>query len=390
MSLSKAVSPHFTADSASAAVAGGAVLGLVILTKLHANGNVLGISGIIGGLTKKAAFQAKDFGERVFFTLGMLGGGYILATFVPTSLGRPMMELAQLQAKDLARLLFAGLLVGYGTARGSGCTSGHGICGNSRLSPRSAAATGSFMLAGAVGATLGQTSSWLKTVSQNASTMNIISWPTLPSTSFIIASSLAFTFGSLIHVVLSLLSHDHYPTEKEASKSYKNELARMLVDGLSGLTFALALGLAGMTSQQRVADFLDLSSGLSQWDPTLGLVMGGALGLTTPLIHTWVEGLHLLPTGKPRTCDAFKLPDLVNGKGIDYELLTGSFMFGLGWGIVGLCPGPSMISLGGHLFSNGILGHTQPYLLFNGAMITGWALHHRSVEVSQSSSDKKK
>jgi uncharacterized protein len=122
MALTTTLSPNFTVNSATDALAGGVVLGLVVLTKMHANGNVLGISGIIGGLTKKAAFSAKDVGERICFTLGLLGGGYILATFVPSSLGRPMMELTALKATDVARLLCAGLLVGYGTARGSGCT----------------------------------------------------------------------------------------------------------------------------------------------------------------------------------------------------------------------------------------------------------------------------
>lgn len=379
-------SPSFTIESASAAVAGGTVLGLVVLRKMHANGNVLGISGIIGGLTKKSAFQAKDVGERVCFALGMLGGGFILATLVPSSLGQPMPSLASLEMKDKLRLVAAGLMVGFGTARGSGCTSGHGICGNSRLSIRSLVATVSFMFAGALGATLGQTRSWLTSVTESSSSQimnNIISWPTTPSTSFILAGSLAFVFGSAIHGILVTLCSNHYPNDNEIkSVQSKNELARMLVDGFCGLTFSLALGLAGMTSQLRVASFLDLSSGLSSWDPTLGLVMGGALGLTTPIIAKWTEGLHLLPSGKPVTCDAFTLPN-IKGKGPDMKLLTGSLLFGCGWGLGGLCPGPAIIGLGAHLFTGGLRGNAEPMLLFNAAMVSGWALHHRQQITSE-------
>jgi uncharacterized protein len=243
------------------------------------------------------------------------------------------------------------------------------------------------MIAGAIGATLGQTSSWLPTVTSEILGNNVITWPTTPSVTFLLAASMAFAFGSAIHATLLALSHDQYPDEKAASKNSKNEIARMIVDGLSGLTFSLALGLAGMTSQQRVASFLDLSKGLAGWDPTLGLVMGGALGLSTPVIASWVSGLHLLPEGKPRTCEAFTLPD-IKGKKPDHQLVTGSFMFGIGWGLAGLCPGPSIISLGAHLFSSGAIGRTEPYLLFNAAMVAGWALHHRAV--SAPSHDKKK
>mmetsp|Transcript_22490 Transcript_22490/g.29400 ORF Transcript_22490/g.29400 Transcript_22490/m.29400 type:complete len:388 (+) Transcript_22490:27-1190(+) len=375
------LSSRFTIDSASSAVAGGTVLGLVVLTKMRANGNILGISGIVGGLTKKSAFRAKDVGERICFLLGMLGGGCILASLVPSSLGNPMPALYLLTLKDQIRLAAAGLMVGYGTALGSGCTSGHGICGNSRLSPRSMAATGSFMLAGAIGATLGQTRTWLSemtsinNIEDSNIINNIISWPPIPSTSFVLASSLAFIFGLSTQTVLYFLTNEN---DKDKKKSSKNELARMIIDGFCGLAFSIALGIAGMTSQERVASFLDLSSGLKEWDPTLGLVMGGALGLTTPIISMWVKGLHLLPEGKPVTCNEYSLTK-IKGKSVDKKILLGSFLFGCGWGLGGLCPGPAMIGLGAQLFSTGVSGNAQPMLLFNAAMVTGWALHHRSV-----------
>ena len=101
------------------------------------NGRIAGISGIAGGLFKSRDQRT----DRILFLLGLLSGGVILLSVYPTAFS---MELD----RSLPALVAAGLLVGVGTRIGSGCTSGHGVCGLSRLSPRSVAATLSFMAAG--------------------------------------------------------------------------------------------------------------------------------------------------------------------------------------------------------------------------------------------------
>lgn len=107
---------------------------------------ILGISGAVNGLLK-------GFTEawRVAFVVGLLAGGLLLRTLLPTTF-----EVFP-EAYTLPRAVVAGLLVGLGTARGSGCTSGHGICGNARLSLRSFVATCTFMFSGAVTAWLADT-----------------------------------------------------------------------------------------------------------------------------------------------------------------------------------------------------------------------------------------
>jgi uncharacterized membrane protein YedE/YeeE len=101
------------------------------------NGRIAGVSGIVGGLLKPAR---GDAGWRVAFLLGLAGAPWVYA--LSAALPRP-----QIDAGYLA-LVAAGLLVGVGTRYGAGCTSGHGVCGLSRLSPRSLAATAAFMGAG--------------------------------------------------------------------------------------------------------------------------------------------------------------------------------------------------------------------------------------------------
>ena len=118
-------------------LAGGALIGLASALFILLNGRLLGISGILGGLIRP---RAGDAGWRITFLLGLLVAPTVWALFMPPVV--PRIE------AGWAILIVAGLLVGWGTRYGSGCTSGHGVCGLSRLSPRSLVATLAFMGAG--------------------------------------------------------------------------------------------------------------------------------------------------------------------------------------------------------------------------------------------------
>ena len=116
---------------------GGIVLGVASALFVLMNGRILGISGIIGGLVKR---RPGDSGWRIAFVLGLLAAPTAWSLFAPPAAAR-------IDAGWLA-VVAAGLLVGIVTRYGAGCTSGHGVCGLSRLSPRSLAATLAFMAAG--------------------------------------------------------------------------------------------------------------------------------------------------------------------------------------------------------------------------------------------------
>jgi uncharacterized protein len=121
------------------AFAGGLLIGIAALVLMLGYGRIAGISGIVGGLFSP---RAGEVAWRIAFVLGLLGGAAIAAaaTGVPTLRERPA----------LVVVAAAGLLVGYGTRLGSGCTSGHGVCGIARLSRRSLVATAMFMAGGAI------------------------------------------------------------------------------------------------------------------------------------------------------------------------------------------------------------------------------------------------
>ena len=116
-------------------LAGGALIGLAAAIYLLFNGRVAGISGLTAAATGLARNGA--FGLGLLFLLGLWGGAALAAHWI-------RMPQLQLEA-GLPMLLIAGLLVGFGTRLGSGCTSGHGVCGLARLSPRSMVATLVFM-----------------------------------------------------------------------------------------------------------------------------------------------------------------------------------------------------------------------------------------------------
>lgn len=119
---------------------GGILLGIAAAVFILINGRILGISGILGGLLVP---KVGDVGWRIAFVLGMLAAPITLSLLTPDDfLSAPRIE------AGYVLIVIAGLLVGYGTRLGSGCTSGHGVCGLSRLSPRSLVATGIFMATG--------------------------------------------------------------------------------------------------------------------------------------------------------------------------------------------------------------------------------------------------
>lgn len=129
-----------------------------------------------------------------------------------------------------------------------------------------------------------------------------------------------------------------------------------LVGAAAGLVFGLGLILAGMTDPAKVKGFLDLAGA---WDPSLALVMGGAIALGLPVFvlagrraRAWSGAPMQIPTERR----------------IDWRLVGGGLLFGIGWGIGGFCPGPALVALGSGM---------AEAALFVAAMLAGMALHDR-------------
>ena len=123
---------------------------------------------------------------------------------------------------------------------------------------------------------------------------------------------------------------------------------------LSGLLFGAGLALSGMGDPARVQAFLDL---FGNWDPTLAFVMGGAM---IPMAMAWIIQRRM---PQPLACDSFDLPGTTL---LDRKLVAGAVLFGAGWGIGGLCPGPAVADLAIAPASAGI---------FVAAMLVGMGAH---------------
>ena len=129
------------------ALLGGLIIGAAVSLMLVTNGRVTGISGIINGALSP---QKGDIAWRWFFIAGLLLGGLTLRSLNPAVFN-------SLPEVSSVTTILAGLLVGFGTILGSGCTSGHGVCGISRFSVRSLVATLTFMGAGILAVTIFRT-----------------------------------------------------------------------------------------------------------------------------------------------------------------------------------------------------------------------------------------
>lgn len=124
---------------------------------------------------------------------------------------------------------------------------------------------------------------------------------------------------------------------------------------IAGLVFGLGLILSGMGNPAKVQNFLDF---FGLWDPSLALVMGGAIAVGL-IAFTWAKKRKTSLLGEPMQLPA--------ASAVDGKLLTGAALFGIGWGLAGFCPGPAVMNLA--------TGHSEVWL-FVGAMLAGMLLQH--------------
>lgn len=131
-----------------AALVGGLLIGAAILVLFHTLGRIAGVSGMISGAFRKST-PASERAWRLAFLGGLLVGPVVATQLIGQTLIQP-------SPASLPTLIVAGLAVGLGTGMANGCTSGHGVCGVSRLSSRSIVATGVFMAFGFLTASVGR------------------------------------------------------------------------------------------------------------------------------------------------------------------------------------------------------------------------------------------
>lgn len=297
---------------------GGVLLALPVFHKARLTGAVTGISGIF---RRTLNFQV----PASLFIGGLAAAGHFLKPFFPikdtlSTIPRPLVAIA-------------GFCVGLGTSLANGCTSGHALCGLARLSKRSIFATAVFMVVGCLTASLTDAAA-------KHGTADVV-WQ---GDMRVVAGLIAF--AAVMPVVLERLC-------AKASGNVRTALEAAL-EAVFGMSFGAGLMLAGMASPAKVSSFLDVTSG--KWDPSLMFVFLGGLPIAYAGFRPLTHG------GKPVLKDAHVLP---RGNEVGGRLIAGSTLFGVGWGLIGLCPGPAAVyagalssSIGIAAFGGGLVGGT--------------------------------
>jgi len=274
-------------------------------------GKLTGWSGIFNGLIK---YDKEAFPSKINLICGAVTAGTAAWLAIGSSpiVGVTLFDEPEtyIAGIDLFGWILAGILVGMGTKIGSGCTSGHGVCGIPRLSIRSLVAVGTFMATGVLAATFRYNYPFLNNtveISTNASNANMLSWVGLGI--------------ALMCSIVSLL------VEKRGSPA-KTDLS---ISFIVGLLFGVGLLISGMGRRSKIIGFLTLNS---NWDPSLMFVMVGAVMTNFVTFH------YILQHSTPMYGTKFDIPQ---NKVVDSKLVAGAALFGLGWGIGGLCPGPALL-----------------------------------------------
>ncbi|KAM0793583.1 hypothetical protein ACM66B_001017 [Microbotryomycetes sp. NB124-2] len=317
-------------------VVGGLMLSASTSTWLVNDGRVLGISGLAHSVIQSTVASASGQGSKNrapswkwSAVAGLLAGGAILsanAATLASVLGRPVFDILDSPAITWSRIVVAGLATGLGTKLGSGCTSGHMLCGLARFSKRSIIATLTFF-------------------SVALATAHFAPAP-LPSFGLATAPRLTLSTVAALQIPL-VLAH-------VVSRVLTRSTAETVSAFLTGMHFSFALALAGMTRPSTVISFfyvpgLPTPAGRS-WDPSLMFV---ALGGLLPNMLVWQQVKNW---SRPLLNSKWELP---TRKDVDSKLVAGSALFGLGWGLMGICPGPLLAVLG----SGTSLGASIPFTL---------------------------
>lgn len=414
-------------------LAGGILMGMSVAAYAGLLGRITGMSGAIGNLITDAtnlvkgvgcfikskikgcesgcSFKTqrtwKDVAMSIAYIAGLIVAGGILRLIAISKIIEPFngYSLASITwaptppmpIHPILLFVIAGFLVGFGTYIGSGCTSGHMLCGLARLSPRSIVATMVFCVMALVTSKGLDTQSWINKYFEPVQPSYFpeelgisVHIPSLETGIFLLCIVIAMMLVFIVLVALSAAlkklsinesqvmnsstsqiklqvddpidSKEDKEEEEAVVKSDSKETARqepekqtiiqmamsilqIVITFVCALSFGIGLALSGMTLPQHVLGFFDFSP---NWDPSLVMVIVGAVlpnliffqSVILPLTRKQYSPLAQESKNK---FGKFFLPS--SWSGVTARLIVGEALFGVGWGLTGICPGPAMVSI---------------------------------------------
>ncbi|KAJ5659343.1 hypothetical protein N7507_005794 [Penicillium longicatenatum] len=306
---------------------------------LFHNGAVFGISSLVSG---SILHPSKD---NVPIVAGLVSSIVPVWMMAPSLI--PNYPITPNSLTSVAATFGVGVLLGWGTKNGRGCTSGHMLCGLSRLSPRSLIATALFFTTALI------TANFIGGSGIPSCEMGPCYTPIYPS-----AAELAFMSGTLI---LSSITN-FFVVPKVFTRS---EESRTLFSYLAGLEFGLGLLISGMADSAKVLRFFAFLTDFTRFDPSLALIIVFGIG---PSMVTYLSNSPGQTSNKeksqtkPTLAEKWRLP-AATAADIDWRFVAGAVAFGIAWGLRGVCPGPAILraifqptwglaTMGGYMLGN--------------------------------------
>jgi uncharacterized membrane protein YedE/YeeE len=313
-------------------VIGGLIIGLTSTAMYYLTGKVTGISGIVEDVVlAKPCKEEEDWCSWTHsYVAGIVSSGVFLARFYPQAFGFDPTSF-HLHPEVLVT---AGFLTGLGTRLGSGCTSGHGICGLPRRSPRSLTAVLTFMSTGAIAAHVSRLPYFKKLLEEVSGALADHKGNFLDGLYYAVPALLAYSVTAGYYSERGFLrllftkKDAQTPSESEkllpkAPVSISRILLTHLVSFASAVTFGVGLGFSGMCDPSRVHRFLDMA-GDEGFDPTLMGVMGGGVLLNLVTFHLMHHNDVTMPLAKrPMSGKEIKLGLVKQNIQIDWKLVLG-------------------------------------------------------------------
>ncbi|KAL3485620.1 hypothetical protein BJX62DRAFT_36807 [Aspergillus germanicus] len=285
---------------------------------LH-NGAVFGISSLLSGAVLNPSR------DNIPIIAGLISSVVPVYLLVPTLL--PSYPAAPNSVTSLLATVGTGFLLGWGTKNGRGCTSGHMLCGISRLSPRSLIATAIFFTTALL------TANFVSEIPPCPAGTPCYT-PVYPS-----KSELAFMLGAT--VITFLANTLVIPRVMERS-----EESRTIFSYVAGVEFGVGLIVSGMADSAKVLQFFGFLTDPARFDPSLALVIlfGILPSLITYLSLKPGQGIDTKEgkLAKPTFAESWRLPTATVAD-IDWQFVLGAMVFGAVWGLRGVCPGPAVL-----------------------------------------------
>jgi uncharacterized membrane protein YedE/YeeE len=323
------------------AMSGGLLISLATSTNLLIKGRLSGLSGILFSII---SLDRETFNWKFPFMMSFIFFGSLARFFMSFDGQNQFFVAPQELVFGLSKIgfLVGGLCVGLGTKLANGCTSGHGVCGLPRFAVRSWVSVPTFLVTAVIVANI---KTLFGLFSDRNYLENIYLMPSVfehPSVHWLIMG----VCGTLLvfFTIHKFQQHNHKALENVA------------IGSLVGMIFSIGLIVSGMVDRFKILNFLVYSE---KWDPSMLIVLMTAVGL------------NMLTFNAIMSLDApihAKTWDFTPSSKIDWRLVIGSILFGIGWGITGLCPGPSIlllqfgtIKITGYYFAGVIVGQLAAY-----------------------------